>query len=355
MKESRKIIKKIKEVSQNNEFKEQHTINKGKNFVRQRKISFSDIIMYEIANTRNPIAIEAERFSSCIGKDVSSAALCKARQKISYTAFKELFEITSKICPLDKKYHNYRLIAVDGMKGELPRTPELVAKYRISPQSNEPIFHAVAAFDVLNEIFIASEFHCGSANERELAGSIIDQISEDEFYRNEEQIWIFDRGFPALELLQNLKEKNFKFVMRVSKSFLREVNEFRESKYVDKEVHVNYTVQRSKANKVEIKGQEALEFDLRCVRINLPKGEEILITNLDKTTFPKRFIKEIYSLRWGIETNFNQLKNSIFVEEFTSKSENGFQQDYYASLLMFNFVISVVGTLNENIPLKKQN
>lgn len=352
MKESTKIIRAVKKTANDKEFQNGHIMNIEKNFKRERKLKFSDVIFHVISNTKLPTAIEAERFSECIGEEVSAAALCKARQKISYTAFKELFEMTSKICPLDKKYYGYRLIAVDGMKGELPRTPELTEKYRISPQSDEPIFHTVSAFDVLNEVFLGSEFHCGSADERELACKLAEQISSDEFYKNENQIWIFDRGFPGLVLLQTLMKHNIKFLMRVSKSFLKEVNEFRESKYVDKIVHVNYTNERSKANKVKI--QEALEFDLRCVRISLPQ-EEILITNLERNTFPKRYIKELYGFRWGIETNFNYLKNSIFIEEFTSKSENGFQQDYYASMLMYNFVTSIVGTLNDNIPQKKLN
>ena len=141
--------------------------------------------------------------------------------------------------------------------------------------------------------------------------------------------------------------------MRVSASFLKEVNEFRKSKYVDREIHVNYTKQRIHNNHAKLDG--VFEFDIRCVRIKLSSGEdEILVTNLDRKKFPKRDIKEIYRLRWGIETSFNYLKHAVFVEEFVSKSENGLAQDYYVSLLMYNFSTCICGSMYQDIP-KKEN
>ena len=49
---------------------------------------------------------------------------------------------------------------------------------------------------------------------------------------------IFDRGFPSLSLIQKLLEHRLYFVMRVSSSFLKEVNAFRKSKYVDRVIHI---------------------------------------------------------------------------------------------------------------------
>ena len=102
-----------------------------KDFKRTRKLTFSDVIMYTIWGIqRSPLELEAQRFSKYLTADeISGAALCKARQKIKYTAFEELFEQTAASAPKDKRFHGYHLYAVDGMKGELPKTPELSAKY----------------------------------------------------------------------------------------------------------------------------------------------------------------------------------------------------------------------------------
>ena len=349
-----RFIRQIQKTVNDKEFQREHVRNSEKDFIRTRKLTFSDVILYTIGNTRNPVALEAERFTKYISAEkISGAALCKARKKVKYTAFKELFEQTAVISPRNKCFHGYHLYAVDGMKGELPKTPELTEKYRTSERCDTPMFHAVSTFDVLNEIFINSIFHFGAADERKLACEMIESISTNPDYSEDPQIWIFDRGFPSLILLQKLFEHKLNFVMRVSASFLKEVNEFRKSKYVDREIHVNYTKQRIHNNHAKLDG--VVEFDIRCVRIKLSSGEdEILVTNLDRKNFPKRDIKEIYRLRWGIETGFNYLKHAVFVEEFVSKSENGLAQDYYVSLLMYNFSTCICGSMYQDIP-KKEN
>ena len=274
----------------------------------------------------------------------------------SYNKYRLKFqsEAESAVQRFHKLYQaNTSLDAVDGMKGELPKTPELCQKYCESERCRTPIFHAVSTFDVMNELFIRSEFHLGAADERTLAIKMINDVAQDVYYKDDPQIWIFDRGFPSLSLIQTLFEKNLHFVMRVSSSFLKEVNEFRKSKYVDRTIHIEYSKQRASANHVQTNNIN--EFDLRCVRIELSGGnDEILITNLDRNEFPKRDIKEIYRLRWGIETGFNYLKNAVFVEEFVSRTENGLAQDFYVSLLVYNFVTCICGSMYPDIP-KKEN
>lgn len=354
MKAETRFIRHIQKLSKDNEFQNRHIRDEEKDFRRTRKVSFSDIIMYIIGNTRSPIELEAEQFSRRIEcGEISGAALCKARQKIKYTAFEELFEETAAVSPRKKCFHGYHLYSVDGMKGELPDTPELSEKYHASSKCDAPVFHAVSTYDVLNELFIRSEFHFGTADERELACEMIESVMQDNNYRNESQIWIFDRGFPSLYLIQKLLKHDRKFVMRVSSSFMKEVNEFRKSKYIDRLIHISYTEQRISSNHVKSDG--ICEFDLRCVRIKLSSGEEeILVTNLERSEFPKRDINKIYQLRWGIETSFNYLKNAVFVEEFTSRKENGIVQDYFVSLLMYNFSTCISGSMHKDIP-KKEN
>ena len=63
----------------------------------------------------------------------SAVQLCKARQKIKYTAFEELFEQTAASAPKDKRFHGYHLYAVDGMKEsylKLRNYPQNTAKLK---------------------------------------------------------------------------------------------------------------------------------------------------------------------------------------------------------------------------------
>ena len=68
---------------------------------------------------------------------------------------------------------------------------------------------------------------------------------------------------------------------------------------------------------------------------------ECLITNLPAWEFPKEKLKEIYHLRWGIETAFCQLKYSVSMAAFHAKKVEYIKQEIYARLILFNFSKSV--------------
>lgn len=351
MKPETRFIRTVKKIAQDETFQKHYTFDNDVNFTRRRKLSFADAILYTIGSTRSSACLEADRFcdaSNC--GPISDVAIRKARSKIDPDAFYELFLRTAEVVPQAKKYHGYRLIAVDGMKGELPKTPELTAKYG-RQNDHVPLFHTVAAFDVLNEVFLDALFHFGGVSEYEYGVNLVDQMAE----RSEKvpRIWVFDRGFPSLRLLQHLNQHDEKYVMRVSSSFLKEVNEFGKGKAVDKEVQISYDNRRMATSRVTSEGET--EFLLRCVRIQSNDNkDEILVTNLRREDFPKRYIKEIYGLRWGIETSYNYLKNAVFVEEFSSRKENGIRQDFYSTLLMSNFITCVCGSIWSDMPLKKE-
>ena len=44
----------------------------------------------------------------------------------------------------------------------------------------------------------------------------------------------------------------------------------------------------------------------------------------------------LYSKRWGIETHYSDVKNKLWMEDFSSKTVEGIQQDFYATLTVGN-------------------
>ena len=66
------------------------------------------------------------------------------------------------------------------------------------------------------------------------------------------------------------------------------------------------------------KGTYPMNF--RIVRFPIAEGKyEVLITNLPKNEFSIEELKELYHMRWGIETSFRELKYSIGLIHFHSK------------------------------------
>jgi len=91
-------------------------------------------------------------------------------------------------------------------------------------------------------------------------------------------------------------------------------------------------------------------INARVVRFLLnPHTEEILVTNLIEENFDMSEIKTLYFKRWGIETEYNNVKNKIEIENFTGGSKIAIEQDFYASIYLSNMVGLLRNDANETI------
>ena len=92
----------------------------------------------------------------------------------------------------------------------------------------------------------------------------------------------------------------------------------------------------------KIKRSDPAEFytlDFRIVRFKVTDQlYETVITNLDEDAYPPNKLKELYALRWGIETSFRDIKYTIGMLNFHSKKVMCIQQEIYAQMIMYNFV-----------------
>ena len=79
-------------------------------------------------------------------------------------------------------------------------------------------------------------------------------------------------------------------------------------------------------------------LSFRIVRFKLSEDTyEILITNLAEDEFDVSDLKELYAMRWDIETSFRDLKYSLALSYFHSKKTENILQEVFARLTMYNF------------------
>jgi hypothetical protein len=73
------------------------------------------------------------------------------------------------------------------------------------------------------------------------------------------------------------------------------------------------------------------QITVRFVRIRLSTGEtEVLVTSLlDSDKYTTQMLKELYNLRWGIETIFGVLKERLKIDNFTGKTVTAVKQDFF--------------------------
>ena len=97
------------------------------------------------------------------------------------------------------------------------------------------------------------------------------------------------------------------------------------------------TLRPSYANYKEIQSLGLLmEIKVRFLRIVLDTGEvEVLVTSLlDEVEYPTEIFKDLYYLRWGIETFYGTAKGRLNLENFSGKSVQAVQQDFHATIFI---------------------
>lgn len=76
---------------------------------------------------------------------------------------------------------------------------------------------------------------------------------------------------------------------------------------------------------------------VRIVRFRLTETTyETILTNLPPE-ITAEILKELYHLRWGIETSFRELKYAIGLNAFHSKNYDFILQEIWSRLLLYNF------------------
>jgi hypothetical protein len=312
---------------------------KPADFTRQRKIGFAGILVSVLINRKRTLAVEVDDFIKKMNvepiNEYTKQAYSKARQKLKPSAFISLNDVILEETYKDtyKTFKNYRLIGVDGSTGELPNTAELKSVYGVFSEENcsYPAARVCLLYDVLNEVILNGKLFSYNESEQAAALELIPTVSG----VGSQDLFLFDRGFPSVRLITLLNSLGKKFVMRVSKSFLKEVNDFTESTDIDKTIFVNITKRRIATNGIK-DVHEPVSFNHRCVRIKLETEDEILITNLTPEEMSLDELKWLYGKRWGIETNYDLMKNALEFENFTGDTDRAIQQDFYATIYIIN-------------------
>ena len=89
--------------------------------------------------------------------------------------------------------------------------------------------------------------------------------------------------------------------------------------------------------------KELGEISLRMIKIPLENESlEVLATNLSKIEFSTKEIKELYHMRWGIETAYETLKSRLQLENFTGTKAILLLQDIYSTIYLSNLAEDII-------------
>lgn len=338
---------------------EKYKINKS-DFTRNRKQSFAGTLVFLMNMVRKTLAVEIEHFVKLLRNEAkglhaqqyTKSAFTQYRKKIKPEVFKRLSQAMTDEFYSDNEdsvtlWNGFRLLAVDGSKVRLPDTELLRNKYGTS--SNQNGTGAAQArisvlYDLLNGFVIEGVLSPLSAGEQTLA-------YEHAKLTMPGDLGIYDRGYPSFSLVYEHAKAGSDFLMRVRKDFSFMVKEFVESGETSR-------ISEMKPGKnISLKGKGYTRKDsipVRLVRVKLDAGEdEILITSLlDEEKYPSAIFKELYFMRWGVETYYDEFKNNLRADIFSGYSDTAIQQDFNAAIFISNLQNLLVNNADEE--LKKQ-
>lgn len=353
------MLKLLKKRIKGIDFKERHT-RRGKDFTRTRGFNFLRMIVFQMNLTTRSLAVEVNKFFRSIIKageeTYTKQAYSQAREKLKHTAYIELNETLIDEFYSDddfKSYKGLRLIAIDGVKYRLPNTEELRREFGQAINSTVCVAMAQgsAAYDLLNGICIRSKLAKYSENETTLAIENIEKIKP---LKRIKDLYTMDRLYPSLYFLCYLGLKGIDYLMRVNGlDFLKEIREFALKKSLkDSVITVKIEEKHRKGHKEleEFIREGIKQISFRVVKINLRDNTvEYLITSLKQQDYSRSELKEIYGLRWNEEVYFNFQKNTLEIENFSSKKPEGIRQDYYSKILVSNIEQLIISEAEDEI------
>ena len=334
----------------------------GKDNTRNRKFPFHKMIPAILAlgsGTLNHEIIDFFGLEPSIG---TSSAFIQRRSKIIPEAFEFLFHDFSKNVDENKRFRGLRLLAVDGSDLQIAANPNDPDSYYpgVNEQKAYNLLHINAMYDLQQHIYVdALVQKSRNADESGALTAMVDRSAIDN------ALLLADRGYESYNNLAHIQEKGWKFLIRIkdgtggiaSGLLLPDTDEF------DILFHLNLTNKQTNEAKQLLKDKNHYKFipntarfdylphksrkhdptqfyDLSFRIVRFPISEitcETIITNLDESAFPLQDIKNLYAMRWGIETSFRNLKHTLGLLHLHAKKVEFVLQEIFAKLTMYNF------------------
>ena len=325
-----------------------------KDFTRERKLSFTRLVLMQINMLKASLQKEIVSFFQLIDTEVklSKSAFSQRRQKLLPEAFVDLNEVLIDAYYADDdflKWKGFRLTAIDGSTMNLPYSKEIEDFFgTLENQTNIklPMAKISSCYDVLNEIILDGQISSYVTSEYDLAIKHLEKLKRGDLV-------LFDRGYGANWLFLLLIHKKIDFAIRISRSLFID---FWSSDCRSKIVTIT-SCSKESSDKLKKMGIEFKDTKVRLVKVILDTGEiEVLVTSLySKTKYPDKIFKNLYSMRWGIEQNYNHLKNHIEIENLSGKSVFAVKQDFFANILIENIRSLIASDAQIEIDEQKNN
>jgi len=330
--------------------------NPEKDFTRKRKLDFKEMLRILLSMGGKSLKLELMEYFLYDLDTATSAAFVQQREKLLPEAFQFLFHKFTKASIASCTHNGYRLLAVDGSDLCISYNPkDLENHFPNGPKAKGfNLLHLNAMYDLCSRVYVDALVQPGrKANEFQ---ALVDMVERSDI--NEKTIVIADRGYENYNAFEHIEQKGWNYVVRIKDIGSNGISSglsLPKEDCFDKEYNLLMTRRQTKEIKAHpekykfmpmnqkfdylpVDTQETYPVHFRIVRFPISENQfEVLITNLSEKEFPVDKLKELYHMRWGIETSFRELKYAIGLMNFHAKKVTYITQEIFARLTMYNF------------------
>lgn len=327
-------------------------------FTRNRILPFKLLVIFMLRKLYKNLSLEiSEFFKELSGPKVSltnlsltKSAFTQARQKLSPLFFRDLLykfndEFYTNNDQRVRLVKSMRILAVDATTLDLPYTHELAQVYGTHSNQHKHVRYikgrASVMYDLLNGMIVDGVLQPFAEGEPKAALKhlAVGQAGD---------LVVYDRNYASFEMVYQHSQRNMHVLMRLRSSFSSQVEAFAQSCQDD--IVVLIKPGRNTPLKEKAYGRND-SIPVRLLKFTLDNGQVALLltTLLDKEEFPIAVLKQIYRMRWAVETRYDLLKNVLSVESFSGLTQIAIEQDFYISLFLMNMQSLLADELEDEL------
>ena len=331
-----------------------------RDFSRVRKWSFGETLRFLISMEGKAVKDELLEYFDYSPDTPTNSSFNQRRAQILPEAFEYIFHEFTRTASKKELVRGYRLLACDGSDFGISHNPEDKTTYFQSLPGTKGFnqIHLNALYDLRARTYADAIIQPARLeNENKAVCEMIDR------YQGEvKTVFIADRGYESYNIFAHVQEKGMFFLVRV-KDILRKGGIVQSLLYklpvdqdsFDETLTITLTRKQTKLIKdnpdkyrfipqnvhfdyLDLESRLFYEMNFRIIRFPIaPDSFECIITNLPREDFSLDDVKELYHMRWGIETSFRELKYAIGLINFHSKKLDFIRQEIWARLILYNF------------------
>ena len=339
------IIESIAKLLRSRDFLEAY--RKPNRFVRcNGKLTMFHIIAYLFYTSKQSMSINVAAIRSDLPKldfpKVSKQAVSKARQGILPELFKKLFQLSTemfyKSIGKRKQWRDkYNIYAIDGSRISIPNSESNFKKYgkmfsKLNPKRLWTMALCSTIYDVCNDFICHGVLTGYLGSERAAALRHCTDLEKLGLFQN--SIIIFDRGYYSEKLYRYFSDREYMCVMRLKDNY-------------------NITKRCKGDTILTLPGnpkERTADIDIRVIAVPLDGGEtEYLATNIYTKSLTAKDFKELYFMRWPIETKYGELKNQFQLEEFSGTTSTSIEQEFFINILLSNIAALLKSSADDEI------